>query len=66
MNLKNLIKIIIRDSIIKLFSLFGYVGLQKKPKDYVIATGQTHSVKEFVNLSAKYLGMNMHSSFHVK
>ena len=34
MNLKNLIKIIIRDSIIKLFSLFGYVGLQKKPKDF--------------------------------
>ena len=34
MNLKNLIKIIIRDSIIKLFRLFGYVVLKKWHKDY--------------------------------
>ena len=30
---------------------------QKEPRDYVIATGQQHSVREFVNLSASFLGM---------
>ncbi len=28
---------------------------QKKPKDYVIATGKAYSVKEFINLCCKYL-----------
>ena len=28
---------------------------QKKPDDYVIATGKTHSVREFINLTLKYL-----------
>ena len=28
---------------------------QKNPSDYVIATGKTHSVKEFIDLSLKYL-----------
>ena len=28
---------------------------QKNPDDYVIATGKTHSVKEFIDLSLKYL-----------
>jgi len=28
---------------------------QKSPDDYVIATGETHSVKEFIDLSLKYL-----------
>ena len=30
---------------------------KKKPDDYVIATGQQYSVKEFINLTAKELGM---------
>ena len=29
----------------------------KKPDDYVIATGQQHSVKEFINFTAKELGI---------
>ena len=32
---------------------------QDEPKDYVIATGQQHSVREFVNLSASFLGMHI-------
>ena len=32
---------------------------QKKPKDYVIATGQQYTVKEFINLSAKKLNMQL-------
>ena len=32
---------------------------QKKPDDYVIATGETHSVKEFINLAAKNLDMKL-------
>jgi GDPmannose 4,6-dehydratase len=32
---------------------------QNEPKDYVIATGEQHSVREFVELSAKYLGMDI-------
>src|ERR1700760_855419 len=32
---------------------------QKEPKDYVIATGQQHSVREFVNLAASFLGMQI-------
>ncbi len=32
---------------------------RKKPKDYVIATGRTYSIKEFINISAKYLDMNV-------
>jgi len=31
---------------------------QDKPEDYVIATGETHSVKEFVELAFKYAGLN--------
>ncbi|MBU4472780.1 MAG: GDP-mannose 4,6-dehydratase, partial [Candidatus Omnitrophica bacterium] len=31
---------------------------QDKPDDYVIATGETHSVKEFVDLAFKYVGLN--------
>ena len=30
---------------------------RKKPDDYVIATGQQHSVKEFINFTAKELGI---------
>lgn len=29
---------------------------QKEPEDFVIATGETHSVKEFVEASFKYIG----------
>jgi GDPmannose 4,6-dehydratase len=32
---------------------------QKKPGDYVIATGEQYSVKDFINLSARYLGMKI-------
>lgn len=32
---------------------------QKKPNDYVIATGETHSVREFIEKAAKYVGMDM-------
>ena len=31
---------------------------QDKPDDYVIATNKTHSVKEFVNLAFRYLGLD--------
>ena len=30
---------------------------QKKPEDFVIATGKQHSVKDFINLASKNLGM---------
>ncbi len=32
---------------------------QEKPEDFVIATGEQHSVREFINLSAKELGMTI-------
>jgi len=32
---------------------------QKKPDDYVLATGETHSVREFVEESAKFFGMDI-------
>ena len=32
---------------------------QDEPRDYVIATGQQHSVREFVDLSANFLGMEI-------
>ena len=32
---------------------------QKKPDDYVIATGVQHSIKQFINLTAKKLKMNI-------
>ena len=36
-----------------------YLMLQQdKPDDYVIATGETHSVKEFVELAFSYAGLN--------
>tara|TARA_Y100000768_G_scaffold385983_1_gene373325 strand:+ start:1698 stop:2693 length:996 start_codon:yes stop_codon:yes gene_type:complete len=31
---------------------------QKKPKDYVIGTGKTYSVKEFVKIAFKHVGLN--------
>ena len=31
----------------------------KKPDDFVIATGKQYSVKDFVNISAKYLGFKI-------
>ena len=31
----------------------------KDPEDFVISTGEQHSVKEFVNLAANKLGMNI-------
>lgn len=32
---------------------------QREPKDYVIATGEQHSVREFVDLSAQFLDMKL-------
>jgi GDPmannose 4,6-dehydratase len=32
---------------------------QEQPDDYVVATGETHSVREFVELAAKELGMEI-------
>ncbi len=32
---------------------------QKKPEDFVIATGKQHTVRDFVNLAAKNLNMNI-------
>ncbi|WP_459200957.1 GDP-mannose 4,6-dehydratase [Methanococcus sp. CF] len=38
-----------------------YLMLQQEvPKDYVIATGETHSVKEFIELAGKFLGMDIY------
>ena len=34
---------------------------QSKPDDYVIATGETHSVKEFLEEAFGYAGLNWHS-----
>ena len=31
----------------------------KKPDDYVISTGNTHSIKDFINKATKYLKMNV-------
>ena len=32
---------------------------QEKPKDYVIATGEQHSVRDFVNIAGKELGFEI-------
>ena len=32
---------------------------QKKPDDYVISTGSTHTIKDFINKATKYLNMNV-------
>ena len=32
---------------------------QKKPKDYIIATGQAYSVKQFVEIASNYLGLKI-------
>ena len=32
---------------------------QKKPNDYVIATGHTHSVRDFINIASEYLKMKI-------
>jgi GDPmannose 4,6-dehydratase len=31
---------------------------QEKPEDFVIGTGETHSVREFVDMAFKYVGLN--------
>lgn len=33
---------------------------QQEPRDYVIATGEQHSVRDFVNLAASLLGFDLH------
>ena len=32
---------------------------QEKPDDYILATGETHSVREFVEVAAKILGTDI-------
>ena len=32
---------------------------QKKPDDFVVATGQTQSVRQFINIAAKLLNMKI-------
>ena len=32
---------------------------EKKPNNFVISSGKTYTVKEFVNKSAKYFGLNL-------
>lgn len=32
---------------------------QDKPEDYVISTGEQHSVREFCNIASRHLGMNL-------
>ena len=32
---------------------------QKNPDDYVVATGQTHTVRQFIDISSKMLGINI-------
>ena len=31
---------------------------QKKPQDFVIGTGKMHSVKDFLNIAFKYVGLD--------
>lgn len=33
---------------------------QQQPRDYVIATGEQHSVREFINLTAEFLDLRLH------
>ncbi|WP_332248000.1 GDP-mannose 4,6-dehydratase [Legionella tunisiensis] len=33
---------------------------QEKPEDFVIATGEQHSVREFINLAAKEINLELH------
>ena len=35
---------------------------QKKPEDYVIATGETHTVREFINAAGKLLNIKIYWS----
>lgn len=37
---------------------------QEEPRDYVIATGEQHSVRDFVNLAAGMLGFELHWEGH--
>ena len=32
---------------------------KKRPQDYVISTGRTYSIKDFVNIATNYLKMNV-------
>lgn len=32
---------------------------QNEPHDYVLATGETHSIREFINICAKFLDLNL-------
>ena len=38
------------------------ISQQDEPEDYVIATGETHSVREFLEEAARYLGLNIKSN----
>ena len=41
----------------------GHWVQQEKPEDFVIATGQMRSVREFIELCAKELGWNKNNRF---
>ena len=32
---------------------------QKNPDDYVVATGETHTVRQFINIASKMLGIDL-------
>ena len=32
---------------------------EKKPDDYIISTGKTYSIKDFINIATNYLKMNV-------
>ena len=36
-----------------------------KPKDYVLATGEAHSVKEFATIAARTMGFDLISTNHL-
>ena len=42
-----------------MLSLCGGFYNKKKPDDYVVATRTSHSVKDFVNISAKKIGIKL-------
>ena len=39
---------------------------EEKPKDYVIATGQAYSVREFINIASNFLNMKIYWTGRIK
>ena len=42
-----------------MFTECGLMLQQDKPDDYILATNETHTVREFVEMSAKHLGFDL-------